>query len=173
VLDRVDAKRAAERRRVAAEKYRPREIELLLVAEAPPADLDRYFYFEDVHEHDALFRYVCRGVLGVEPTREKKAKLLRQMHDRGVFLIDLQEVPRDGTPLTALVPALVERCQAAVPKRIILIKATVFDAAFAALRSAGLPVINKRVPFPVSGQQRQFEAKFREALDAPPPPPGR
>ena len=49
---------AARRRRDrAARKYRPKQVELLLVAEAPPAALDRYFYFEDVREQDSLFRY--------------------------------------------------------------------------------------------------------------------
>jgi hypothetical protein len=38
-------------------------VRLLLVAEAPPAALDRYFYFEDVPRHDSLFRYVARAIL--------------------------------------------------------------------------------------------------------------
>jgi hypothetical protein len=39
---------ALERRRSAAARYKPAEIDLLLVAEAPPKALDRYLYFEDV-----------------------------------------------------------------------------------------------------------------------------
>ena len=50
---------ALRRRRRTAERYKPAEIDLLLVAEAPPGALDRYFYFEDVREQDGLFRYVC------------------------------------------------------------------------------------------------------------------
>lgn len=43
-------------------KYRPKAIDLLLVAEAPPCSEDRYFYFDDVREHDWLFRYVVKGL---------------------------------------------------------------------------------------------------------------
>ena len=53
---------------------------------SPPGAPDRYFYFEDVTEQDSLFRYVARGVLDEEPTRENKAELLGRLRDRGVFL---------------------------------------------------------------------------------------
>ena len=45
-----------EKREEAREKYKPRKIEWLLIAEAPPEDLDRYFYFETTSSHDDLFR---------------------------------------------------------------------------------------------------------------------
>jgi hypothetical protein len=47
---------APRRRARAARRYRPEKVDLLLVAEAPPSALDRYFYFEDVSEQDSLFR---------------------------------------------------------------------------------------------------------------------
>jgi hypothetical protein len=157
---------ARERRRTAAERYRPSEIRLLLVAEAPPAALDRYFYFPDVTTQDSLFRYVARAVLGWEPTRQNKRELLEALKGRGVFLIDLQEEPRDGTPLGRYVPWLIERCRTLRPTRIILIKATVYDAAYIALLGAGLPVSSVRVPFPGSGRQREFLAAFARALES-------
>jgi hypothetical protein len=43
-----------------------------LVAEAPPAAPDRYFYFPAVNTQDSLFRYVVRTVLHREPHRESK-----------------------------------------------------------------------------------------------------
>ena len=162
------AQAARARRETEAFRYKPDRIDLLLVAEAPPASLDRYFYFDDVSEQDSLFRCVCRGVLGREPTRQRKAELLLALRDRGVFLIDLQEEPVDGTPLREFVPGLVERCRALSPRRIILIKATVFDAAYVALKRAGLPVSRERTPFPGSGRQREFEIAFRRALDEAP-----
>ena len=55
--------RNRERRRAAAARYRPANIDLLLVAEAPPNESGRYFYFEDVRRHDDLFRYVSRVLL--------------------------------------------------------------------------------------------------------------
>ena len=105
-----DHRHAARRRRRAAARYRPPEIDLLLVGEAPPEALDRYFYFTGVREHDMR------------------------------------------------------------PKNIILIKVDVFDAAFEALRAAGLPVVKVRIPFPGSGQQRRFLERFREALERAPEP---
>jgi hypothetical protein len=42
---------------------------------------------------------------------------------------------------------------------VILIKATVYDVAFYALREARLPVVDERVPFPGSGQQKRFEGR--------------
>jgi hypothetical protein len=156
---------AARRRRAqAARKFQPAEVKLLLVAEAPPSALDRYFYFEDVREQDSLFRYVSRMLIPVEPTRDNKRQLLARLRDKGVFLIDLSVDPLDGAPLASFVPDLVTRARALGPKKVILIKATVYDAAFAALREAGLPVVDERVPFPGSGQQKRFEVAFGRAL---------
>ena len=152
------------RRREAAARYKPDEVDLLLVAEAPPSSPDRYFYFTDVSEHDSLFRYVSRELLEREPSREGKHELLEKLRTRGVFLIDLKETPTDGTPLATYVPALIERCRELAPRRIVLIKATVFDAAYLHLKAAGLPVSDVRVPFPGSGRQREFVDAFRQAL---------
>jgi hypothetical protein len=159
-----EADQARAGRSEAARKYRPAKVKLLLVAEAPPTALDRYFYFEDVTEQDSLFRYIAREITGVKPTRENKAELLGKLQDQGVFLIDLKPDPADGTPLSSYVDDLVERCEELKPEKIILIKATVYDAVYDALASAGLPVVDERIPFPGSGQQRNFEKAFRRAL---------
>ena len=154
-----------ERRRRAAQRYRPDDIDLLLVAEAPPSALDRYFYFEDVLTHDSLFRYVVRGVLGETPTRDK-APYLDELCDRGVFLVHVSEDPfaawRDVVP--GCIPSLVRRCTALEPRRIVLIGAGTYDHAFDALVDAGLPVVDFRLPYPGSGQQRRFLEGFTLAL---------
>ena len=137
---------------------------LLLVAEAPPSALERYFYFEDVRAHDSLFRYVACSVLAVDAARKDKPELLARLQRQGVFLIDLRSDPVDGTPLSQAVPGLIRRIRGLAPEKIILIKATVYDVAFARLRDAGLPVVDERVPFPGSGQQRRFEEAFARAL---------
>jgi hypothetical protein len=151
------------RRAAAAEIYRPHKIELLLVAEAPPASPDRYFYFLNVQEQDSLFRYVCKGVLGVMPTRNK-APVLERLKVAGVYLIDLKLDPINGQQLGPYVTNTIRRCQLLKPHQIILIKASVFDAAFEAMRVAELPVVNVRIPFPGSGQQKRFESTFADAL---------
>ena len=160
---------AARRRRArAAGKYRPSRVKLLLVAEAPPAALDRYFYFEDVNAHDSLFRYVARGILDVEPTRANKPELLGSLKREGVFLIDLKRDPVDGAPLTAEVPGLLARVKRLRPDRMIVIKSSVFDLVRLPLLDAGLPLVDERVPFPGSGQQRRFEQAFARALSRRP-----
>ncbi len=153
-----------DRRREAALRYKPDRVKLLLVAEVPPAAPDRYFYFEDVWEHDSLFRYVARSILSKEPTRGGKATMLAELRDRGVFLIDLKLDPVDGTPLSECVPDLIARVKKLAPEKIILIKATVYDAAYLPLVEAGLPVAPERIPFPGSGQQKRFEQEFARSL---------
>lgn len=155
---------AAQRRVAEAERWKPDRVTLLLVAETPPTALDRYFYFDDVEAHDSLFRHVVEGVLGERPSRAGKAEHLRALRDHGVFLIDIKPDPFDTTALEAFVPDLVERCRELAPRGIILIKTTVYDAAFAQLRLAGLPVANTRLPFPGSGRQREFRDGFGAAL---------
>lgn len=159
-----DAAEQRSRRTQAAEQYRPDRIRLLLIAEAPPADPNRYFYFHEVNAHDSLFRHVARSLLGVEPTRENKPELLAQLQQQGTFLIDLKPDPVDSTSLNSYVPALMHRVHGLSPERIVLIKATVYDAAHATLAAAGLPVSSVRVPFPGSGQQTNFSQAFAKAV---------
>lgn len=157
-------------RRAAARRYKPKQVELLLVAEAPPCDTDRYFYFEDVDAHDWLFRYVWEGLTGEKPgDRANKKHQLAALRDAGVFLIDLHEANVSSpklAQLTPCVPGLIERGRALRPGAIILIKSIVHDAAHAALAAAGLPVIDERIPFPASGQQARFLETFRRAVRA-------
>ena len=148
----------------AARRFKPEKVRLLLVAEAAPEALDRYFYFPAVRTQDSLFREVYRVVTGREPSRERKAEQLAELRDVGLYLIDLQSDPFDERPLSVHVPRLVARCRRLDPDRIVLIKVDVFDAAYAPLRDAGFAVSDVRIPFPGSGQQRRFREHFARAL---------
>lgn len=153
-------------RQAAAAKYRPRNINLLLVAEAPPCTPGRYFYFEHVDQHDWLFRYVWEGLMSHKPDRTRKAEHLGALRDAGVYMIDLHEEAISQPSLADLrsqVPDLCGRCRTLMPRHIVLIKSSVYDAAFEALRAEGLPTIDERIPFPSSGQQRKFLESFRRA----------
>jgi hypothetical protein len=156
---------ARERRRVAAERYRPDAVDLLLVAEAPPSALDRFFYFEHVPTHDSLFRYVVRSILGETPSRDK-APYLDELRARGVFLVHVSDEPftswADVVP--QCLPGLVRRCRALAPNRIVLVGARTYDYAYDALVAAALPVVDVRLPYPGSGQQRRFAEGFDLAL---------
>jgi len=157
---------AARCRREAAERYRPQRVRLLIVAHAPPQRIERYFYFETVREKDDLFRYVVKGLFGVFPERPDKVNWLGRLRDSGAFLIDLLEQPYDGSALGQHVPDLIERVRRLDPEHVVLIKVDVFDAAYERLRAVGIPVVNKRIPFPTTGQQRNFESAFAEAVEA-------
>jgi len=156
---------AREVREAAALKYKPEKVRLLLVAEAPPRALDRFFFFESVASNDWLFRGVVKSLFGQTPDRPNKIEWLTKLKKRGVFLVDLKVDPVDGSSLTAHVPDLVARCQLLRPERIILIKTSVYDAAYQSLKSAGLPVVDKRIPFPATGHQGEFRAGFGAALE--------
>jgi hypothetical protein len=157
---------ARQRRDAAAAKYKPSPVRLLLVAEAPPSSLDRYFYFEDVRDQDSLFRHVVRATLAIELARPEKASELQQLADRGVFLIDLKPEPKcPNETLEAYVPDLVMRAAALQPRHVVTIKASVYDLTHEPLRAANLPVVDQRVPFPGSGQQRRFLETMGRALD--------
>src|SRR4051812_36836065 len=146
------------KRQCAAARYKPARLRLLLVAEAPPCAVDRYFYFEQVDRHDWLFQYVWEGLMGAKPDRDKKPEHLASLRDAGVFMIDLHEENISQPSLAQLRPkvsGLVQRCQKLDPPHIALIKSIVYDVAFGPLRAAGLNVIDERIPFPASGQQRK------------------
>lgn len=156
---------ARQRRQQAAENYRPDHLKILLVAEAPPAADDRYFYFLNVSSQDHLFLNVCDVVLGKRPSRNDKSDALAELKNSGIYLIDLKPDPVDGSKLSNYVADLIRRCKELEPSNIILIKATVFDVAYTALHDAGLPVANHRIYFPSCGRQNDFRMQFRAALD--------
>src|SRR5258706_1857491 len=88
--------RARSRRNRWARHFRPEKVRLLLIAEAPPSALDRYFYFPTVPTQDSLFREVARAFLSMEPTRGNKRELLKGLQEEGVFLIDTVLEPVEG-----------------------------------------------------------------------------
>ena len=128
----------------------------MLVADAPPSALDRYFYFEDVPVHDSLFRHVVQAVLGERPTREK-VPYLEELREHGWFLLHMSEEPfRDRAVLPPLLPDLLARCEELSPRRIVVVGTRLFDLVYRPMRDAGLPVVDVRLPYPGSGQQRRF-----------------
>lgn len=160
----------------ARNKYKPASISVLLIAEAPPNALDRYFYFEDVKKQDSLFLEIM-GVLF--PERKKrylasgrdtmlKMELLEQFREEGFWLINLSEITLGISDDTAeaCVPSLLKRLQKYIdPKTpVIFIKANVYDLLYPVLLTHGYNVIKERIPFPGSGQQAVFRTRFKKAL---------
>lgn len=160
----------------ARNKYRPQQINTLILAEAPPCALDRYFYFEDVRRQDSLFL----EIMGVLYPREKeaylasgrqsvlKAALLERFSADGYWLLDLCEIPTSIAfgPSFSDVQTLLNNLDNLITREtpILLIKANVFDLCYEALKNSGYNVLNERLPFPGSGQQKVFREKFSSAL---------
>lgn len=86
--------------REAREKYKPKPIEVLWIAESPP-DAGRYFYFETFTPPGYLFRYTMEALNLVDDTTAfaegmDKAPLLKRFRDCGNYLVDLSERPVNG-----------------------------------------------------------------------------
>ena len=163
---------------LARNKYKPSKIRTLLLAESPPENLERYFYFEDVKTQDALFLEIM-GVLypdlktrylrsGRKP--DLKEELLTQFRDDGYWLMDVSEVPYTvlQNDYESCLPDLLQRLRKHADEQtpIILIKANVYDLCYSFLASHGYKVVNERLPFPGSGQQRIFREKFAKLIGA-------
>lgn len=162
----------------ARNKFKPSRIRVLLIAESPPCNLGRHFYFEDVKVQDSLFLEIM-GILYPEQKQqylssgretELKTELLETFKEDGYWLIDLSEIPGrlyDG-PLEDFLPSLLTRLEKNIDKStpVILIKANVFDICYGPLLANGYKVSPERLPFPGSGQQRVFREKFGKALNS-------
>lgn len=161
---------------VARNKYKPATLRTLLIAEAPPCSLDRFFYFEEVPKQDSLFLETVGVIypdlkaayLKSRRDPELKKELLEHFQSDGYWMIDLSEVPHELTgesPESAL-PGLLERVKKVADKKtnIILIKSNVYDCVYPALSELGYSVSNERIPFPGSGQQGVFRERFARAL---------
>lgn len=170
-IDFLTARYAAARN-----KYKPADIKVLLIGEAPPCSLDRYFYFEEVSRQDSLFLEIM-GVLYPELKAQYlaskrdpllKAELLEHFQSDGYWLMDLSEVPHEvsGAHPEDSLPSLLARLKKVAHRKmqIVLIKANVYDCCYPVLKEQGYKVSSERIPFPGSGQQAVFREKFWRAL---------
>ena len=172
-IDISELKKQLEKARL---KYKPDNIKYLLIAEAPPDSIERFFYYEDVRQHDYLFLGVAQALypelkdkfIASRRNSEIKNSILLKFKADGFYLLDLSELPlslKTGD-LSSQLPNLIEKIKAVVNKKtkIILIKATVFDAAFQVLQDKFENVIDIRIPFPGQGGQKIFQIQFLNAL---------
>lgn len=156
----------------ARNKYRPKYIRVLLIGEAPPCALDRFFYFEDVKKQDSLFLEIMGSLypdlkkqyLSSGRDTELKKDLLETFQSDGFWLLDVYETPVEETGNELQV--LLEKLKRLITTDtcIILIKTNIYDLCYASLTGAGYSVINERIPFPGSGQQGVFREKFGRAI---------
>lgn len=160
----------------ARKNYKPEKIKYLLIAEAPPDSLERFFYYENVSQHDYLFLGIAETLypdlkkLFLEEGRKPKTKklILQRLQCEGFYLFDLSELPISllENNLTLQLPNLIKKMKSVIndDTRIILIKANVYDSAFHFLNREFKNIIDQRIAFPSQGWQPKFQIEFRKAL---------
>lgn len=162
----------------ARQKYKPEKVKYLLVAEAPPDSVERFFYYDNVLQHDYLFLGISQALypdlkqkfLASGRNSQIKNSILLKFQADGFYLLDLSELPLSlmTGDLNSQLPALVEKIKMVANKetQIILIKATVYDTAFYYLQQNGFKnVVNIRIPFPGQGGQKRFQIQFNKSLE--------
>lgn len=162
----------------AREKYRPDKITCLFVAESPPADPSRFFYFEKVFDHNTLFLEIIKVFYKpTEPTiriRLKKGSYLTRFKEDGYFLVDAMDEPIGVSGTQAKTKKVIEHQHEFIRKiskiidkttPITLISRPVYDGLCSFLKKEGYNVINtEMVDFPGSGRQKAFREKLHRLL---------
>lgn len=167
----------------AREKYRPKDIKVLFITEAPPAEVrERYFYYEHVRRGDSLFMETIKVLFAeeveafetVKAIRKEKTYFLERLQEEGYYMIGAVDTPLPGRTAAARtklyqenLPLLMkEILRVARPNTpIVLISAVVFRAIGASLRASGFQVIHDDIiEFPNSGQQVNFRRKLKPLL---------
>lgn len=156
--------------------YKPDKVKYLLVAEAPPDNIERFFYYENVRQHDYLFLGVVEALYPdlkkeyLESNRDSKIKrsILLKLKADGFYLLDLAELPLSllKSSLSSQLPSLLDRIKAISDSRtkIILIKTNVYDTAFHFLNREVRNVTDQRITFPGQGGQQKFQEEFKQTL---------
>jgi len=162
----------------ARNKYKPTEVNVLLVAESPPSS-GGYFYAEWAIGKDHLFRETMKALRlwPVDRPMRKgcdKRPMLEHFRSLGFFLIDTCELPVDKMPpgqrrLSTAQGAMTlpNRVKRLGPAGILIVKKTVFSPVRQALSIAGFEdrILNKKsLPFPSHGNQRRFRRMMRFLL---------
>lgn len=160
----------------ARKNYKPEKVKYLLIAEAPPDSLERFFYYQNVSQHDYLFLGIAEALYPVLKNQflddgrrpETKEIILRKFQQDGFYLLDLSELPLSllESDLKSQLPNLIEKIKSVKndDTHIILIKANVYDSFFHSLNAKFQNVINQRIAFPSQGWQKKFQIKFKKAL---------
>lgn len=185
---------AFEEREKARARYKPARIKWLLVAEAPPSNLDRFFYYENVRTRDRLFIETIHAIYRfrypeislqnsedqydslpkTELLRRRKPEFLKQFMNDGFFLIDSmdQPMPTDAEPrekrrrIDENIPSLVKKMRnlSADDSNIILISNRVYRVR-RKLRAEGFLVRNTcMIDFPIGRGRKPFLRKMTAVL---------
>ena len=160
------------------EKYRPKYLSFLFVAESPP-DPDggekRFFYSATLSQHDNLFRAVAEAIYGpLAVYKYKKTDILKDLQVNGFWLIDAVDFPVNlmsasgkRKAIEANVPKLVKYIADTLKpsEGIIICKPNVYDAAALELRKASVQILHEgALPFPLYAGRAWFVSGLQEAV---------
>ncbi len=167
----------------AREKYRPQNIKVLLITEAPPArERSLYFYHEQLRRGDSLFLETIKVLFPeeveafetVKQIRAEKAYFLKRLQEEGFFLMNAIETPLPDKTAAARsriyrenLPTLIrEILRIAWPNTtIVIISAVVYRAIGKELKTSGFNLIQEDIiAYPNSGQQLNFRRKLKPLL---------
>jgi len=176
-LTAIEEKKLLNQISKARHEYQPPIIKCLLIAEAPPDSIERFFYYTHVKTADYLFLGIS-GVLYPEKKKKYidwgrpwsiKKEILSQFQLDGFYLIDLLDIPLKlfKGNLSEKVEPKIQEIQGLISLDIpiIITKSNVYDIIHNPLVSSGFTnVSNIRIPFPGQGWQIEFSNKFRKAL---------
>ncbi|HEY3247379.1 MAG TPA: hypothetical protein VGK88_03670 [bacterium] len=168
-------------REEARRKYVPAKIRYLLVAESPPKDSSRYFYFEDVWRGDSLFLETMKVLYAqrysdARTLRARKKHFLQRFKEDGFLLLDALEEPlgkigqsEKVRKIRSALPELVRRLAALrnahKNAKVILVSVPVYKACTLRLKREGFDIVNtEAIDFPAQGRQRLYRQKFASAL---------
>ena len=162
----------------ARQKYRPREIRLLLIAESPPSS-GGFFYFPMTIGKDHLFRETMKA-LDLWPENEPMRKgvdkrpMLLRFQSMDLYLLDTCNFPVDKMrprerreAVRQQIPRLVNDVIEADPFHILVVKSSIFNPVIIALRESGFQsqILNTGpVPFPSHGNQQIYRSILKGAL---------
>jgi hypothetical protein len=160
------------------QRYRPGEVEVLLIAESPPdpgAGRRRFFYSPELSQHDNLYRGVAQALYGEERDfgPQDKPAVLDRIQADGYWLIDSVERPINKTSpsarraaISAGVARLVERCKEVDPRRgVIICHTLIYELVAPSLQGAGIQILHDQpLPFPLGNWRAQFIDGFRQRL---------
>lgn len=162
------------------ERYKPKRVKYLLIAESPPESPPgelRFFYNPEQEKGDYFFRSVMEVIFPEFKDQYKKGgkgKYLERFKEAGFFMMDAVDTPVNKIPakekarlIKSNVDSKVSEIQKLVSKDapIFLIKKNIFHVYYDALKDLGFNVVQDEfLPFPSTGNQYKFKDKFKTYL---------
>ncbi len=164
----------------AREAFKPGKVSVLLVSEAPANRNERgeypYFYFTDQRPTaSSLYMNTMRAVFREGQDYSDKGFWLGKFQKHGYYLLGAAMCPvdkmgikdkeRNETVRSCAETNLLPEVKQLSPTAILLIKKNVFEIVRPILARSGFNVLNDEVvPFPGSGQQREFRRRAGKLL---------